>query len=305
MKRFAVIDLGTNTFHLLIAGRKSEHEFIEIYRERTYVRITKEGSVNFSQAAMKRAIDAMRKFHQITQLFETIEVRAFATAAFRNAHNADVLIRRIYREFQIQVEIISGEEEARLIYEGVKFSGALRNQQNLIMDIGGGSVEFVICNSQGISWSTSLPLGVSILKNKFHTEEPISKMDICSLRLHLKKVLQPLIEQISDVKFTTLIGSSGTFDVIADGVPIREKVKNCQLIYKNDFAAFASDIIELNLEERIAHPAIPENRADLIVVALILIDEILSLQPYIQYISVSPYALKEGMAMEMNYKFEF
>lgn len=303
MKRFAVIDMGTNTFHLLIAGRKSKDEFIEIYRERIYVKIGQDGMTVFSKAAMKRAIEAMRKFHQVTQLFETIDVRAFATAAFRTAENADVLIRRILREFQFEVEIISGDEEARLIYEGVKLSGALRNEKNLIMDIGGGSVEFVIGNARQVDWSISLPIGAAVLKRTFHRNEPISKIDSCGLRVHLKKILEPLAAQLQAQNFTTLIGSSGTFDVIADGVPIREQVKDCLLIYKKDFFEFSNEIIDLDLEARVDHPAIPENRADLIVVALILIQEVIALQPAIQYICVSPFALKEGMAMEMNQRF--
>ena len=299
MKRFAVIDLGTNTFHVLIAGRKSDKDFIEIYRERIYVKIGQEGIDVLSQAALKRAYEAMRKIRQIVDLFEAIEVRAFATAAFRTAINSNVLIRRIDREFNIQVEIISGNEEARLIYEGIKNSGALQRHQNLIMDIGGGSVEFIVGSKDQINWSTSLPIGASILKNKFHVHDPISQFDICELRLFLKKSLAPLTEVIKQYPFTTLIGSSGTFDVIAEALVVVEQIGLCKIIEVNQFAAFRKEIEQLSLEERIAHPAIPENRADLIVVALILLDEVLQLNPAFKYLIVSPYALKEGMIVEM------
>ena len=192
MKRFAVIDMGTNTFHLLISGRKSKHDFIEIYRERAYVRLAHDGIYRFSKSAFKRAMEAMRKFKQIVDLFEAIEVRAFATAAFRTAQNADILIHRIARELDIRVDIISGHEEARLIYEGVKYSGAFRHDDNLIMDIGGGSVEFIIGSNENILWSASLPIGASVLKNQFHHTEPISQLEISELRHHLKKIIETI-----------------------------------------------------------------------------------------------------------------
>jgi exopolyphosphatase/guanosine-5'-triphosphate,3'-diphosphate pyrophosphatase len=299
MKRFAVIDLGTNTFHVLIAGRKSEKEFIEIYRERIYVKIGQEGIDLFSPSALKRAYEAMRKIRQIVDLFEAIEIRAFATAAFRTAKNSDVLIRRIDREFNIQVEIISGNEEARLIYEGVKSSGAIQRGQNLIMDIGGGSVEFILGTKEELTWSVSLELGASILKNKFHTTDPMSQLDQCELRLFLKKSLAPLAEVLKEHPLTTLIGSSGTFDVLADALPVVEKIGLCRIIHVQDFTSLRIEIQHLSLLERIAHPSIPESRADLIVVAFILLDEVVQLNPAFKYMIVSPYALKEGMVVEM------
>lgn len=299
MKRFAVIDLGTNTFHLLIAGRKSDHDFIEIYRERFYVRLGKDGINQISKSAIKRALDAMRKFRQIIDLFEAIEVRAFATAAFRSASNADILIHRILREFNIPVEIISGDEEARLIFEGVKYGQGLQRDQNLIMDIGGGSVEFIIGSKKGISWSTSLAIGASILKNKFHRSEPISAMELCELRLLLKKELAPLRTAIESRQFNTLIGSSGTFDVLAEALQPIKVIDKCQVLSVQDFHVFKEQIIQLNFEERSALKSIPENRADLIVVALILLDEVLALNPEFKFLLVSPYALKEGMIAEM------
>ncbi len=299
MKRFAVIDLGTNTFHLLIAGRKSDGSFIEIYRERIYVRLGQEGIYRFGKAANKRALDAMRKFRQVVNLFEAIEVRAFATAAFRTAQNADILIHRIAREFDIRVEIISGHEEARLIYEGVKYGGALQPGDNIIMDIGGGSVEFIIGSQSEIKWSVSLPLGASLLKNQYHQNEPISKMEVCSLRHDLKDALALLDEKMKDYSFDTMIGSSGTFDVLAEAIPVIEKIGRCQILRTKDFNSFLDEVQSMSLDARISHPSIPENRADLIVVALILLDEVLRLNVNFKYLLVSPFALKEGMVSEM------
>jgi len=299
MKRFAVIDLGTNTFHLLIAGRKSSTEFIEIYRERIYVRIGKEGMYRFSRPAVKRAMDAMAKFRKIIDLFEAVEVRGFATEAFRQAQNADVLIKRIFRTHQIPVDIISGSEEARLIFEGVRFVGALQRNDNLIMDIGGGSVELIIGSNKTIKWSVSIPIGVSVLKNKFHHSEPISKIELCDLRMFIKKRIKVLADEMNRYTFNTLIGCSGTFDVLGDALPLAEQINSCKILRKRDFNQFLKKIEGLNLEERKSFETIPENRADLIVVALVLLDEVLQLSPNFEFILVSPYALKEGLIAEM------
>lgn len=299
MKRYAVIDLGTNTFHLLIAGVRPGSSFSEIYRERIFVKLGQEGLDNLSHAAIKRSMDAMRKFRQTIDLFEVAEIKAFATAAFRSAANAEILIRRIYRELNIEVDIISGEEEARLIFEGVREGGAIQRGDNLIMDIGGGSVEFIIGNQSAIQWCTSLPIGVSVLKKKFHNNEPISKMDELATRRFIRSSISPLLKELEGRQLNTLIGSSGTFDVLAEAIEVKERIGICSVLYVESCRKFINEILALDLDQRLQHPKIPASRADLIVVALILLDEIIRINPEFRFILVSPYALKEGMIARM------
>ena len=283
---------------MLIAGRKNNHEFIEIYRERAFVKLGQDGLNVLSKSAYKRAFEAMRKFKQIIDLFETIDCRAYATAAFRAAQNAELLIKRVSRELEIDIKVISGVSEARLIYEGVRFGGGLQKEQNLIMDIGGGSVEFIVGDRDGVKWSKSFESGVSLLRNRFHHAEPISAMEQCELLAFLRKMLEPVREKIQEYQFNTLIGCAGTFDVLAEALPKADTVGRCPVVLADDYLQFYSSVLQMDLEERIIDQRIPENRADMIVVALMLLKVILDFGSF-RYILISPFALKEGIIAEM------
>src|SRR6185312_9793738 len=147
-KRVAVIDLGTNTFHLLIAER-GVGEVNELVRCEVAVKLG-EGGINqglIQPAAFERGIEALRDFHSVILQHGVEQVRALATSALRNAANGREFIGRIKNETDIKIELIDGGAEAEFIFKGIKASECLSDRGNLIVDIGGGSVEFIICNN--------------------------------------------------------------------------------------------------------------------------------------------------------------
>lgn len=299
MKRFAVIDLGTNTFHLLIASQTSEGEIIEIYSKRHFVFLKETDDNHIGKGAFHRALEAMARFKQIIDLYEVIEVRALATAGFRTSDNAHLLIQRIKREFDIDLEIISGEREANLFYEGVHLAGALGTGHSLLMDIGGGSVEFVICTQDKIDWYVSLPIGISILKNQFQHSEPITMEELHRLDQYLLECLKPVAEQLKEYTIQSLIGATGTFEIVRYATPSTQANGKYATIPRDDFEAFYQEILPLNLKQREQHVHVPENRAALLTVALHLVHVVIGLLPDLDHLVMSEYALKEGMMREL------
>jgi len=293
-KRRAVIDLGTNTFHLLIVELTDSGEFEELFRKRIFIKLAENGIHTIGEAPLKRALDAIKDFKTILDNYNISTIKAFGTAALRTASNGPDLIKTILKETGIQVQLIPGAQEAKLIYQGVLKAVDFSPQMGLIMDIGGGSVEFILADQKGIRWAKSFPIGVAVLYKNFHKSDPISNHEINVLTSCLEQDLALLFTQVSIYKPTVLIGASGTFDVL-EAILCPKKINPLHGIVKtSDFYPFFERLIKTKLSERFSMSQIPDTRAEMIIVALILIHFILR-KTAIQTISVSAYAMKEGM----------
>ncbi|RYF90802.1 MAG: exopolyphosphatase, partial [Chitinophagaceae bacterium] len=157
--RYAAIDIGTNTFHLIIADGTTDG-FTVIHKENLPVKLG-EGSINqgfINDAAMARAMAAFSHFREQLDKFKVKNVRAVATSAVRSAINGQDFVEAVKDATGIDIEVIDGDEEAELIYEGVKLSGAITGK-SLIMDIGGGSTEFILCDEENLIWKKSYNIG--------------------------------------------------------------------------------------------------------------------------------------------------
>ena len=289
----AVIDLGTNTFHLLIVEVNGK-TFKEIFRERIYVKLAEGGIATIIPAALERAENAMLHFSKKLKEYDCQNVKAIGTAALRTASNGNDFIKTIKEKTGIKIELIDGLEEANLIYHGVRNCVAFDEENQLIIDIGGGSTEFIICNDEAVHWAQSFPIGVGVLFKQFHHADPISKNEIENIRTHLKEILQPLFSKIKEYQPTILTGSAGAFETISEMMPHVEMTKNFHILKMEHFPPILNFILNASLKERLAHPDISEMRAELMVVAVVLIQFVLE-KTGIEQVFVSNYALKEGV----------
>jgi len=297
--RYGVIDLGTNTFHLLISEKLADGNIVELFRERIFVKLGEDGIETIGDAPFKRALEAIHNLKATLEQYKVNHIKAFGTAALRTASNGNKFIDRIKDETGIQIKLIPGDEEARLIHLGVIQAVPLNNENGLIMDIGGGSVEFIVANGQGVIWAQSFPVGVSLLFRKFHKTDPITFEEIEKIEEHLETILQPLLEILDINETPFLIGASGTFDVL-DLLLSRQRVSSIHSIVEvQDFYPLHQQFLNTTLPERLQMEKLPESRAEMIIVALILINFILK-KADTQRISVSSYAMKEGILYEMT-----
>ncbi|NJK83906.1 MAG: hypothetical protein HC912_08960 [Saprospiraceae bacterium] len=154
MNRYAVIDLGTNTFHLLIVEQNRQ----KLYQERQFVKLAENGIEHISAAPFQRGIETMLHFHRVLKKFDVQQVQAFGTAALRTAHNGSAFIEEVEEATGIEIQLISGEREAALIQKGVAQAIPATDAHSLIMDIGGGSVEFILANQHEVFWAQSFLL---------------------------------------------------------------------------------------------------------------------------------------------------
>ncbi|MBX2915552.1 MAG: exopolyphosphatase [Cyclobacteriaceae bacterium] len=299
MNKVAIIDMGTNTFHLLIAEVEAG-EFHIIHREKVPVKLGV-GGINqnlITDAAIARALATMKAFKQTLDEAGVTRVLALGTSALRNAVNGVEVTKKIEAETKIKTNIISGVQEAEYIYFGTRSAIAMGNSKHLVMDIGGGSVEFIIANQTEIFWSHSFEIGGQRLLERFQKHDPILKEEINSLFSYADSELKPLVEQLKIHQPKTLVGSSGTFDTLSDIYCFRNDIPVTEAP-ETPFSLNAFDEIyeELLVKDRAARMQVPgmiEMRVDMIVVACCLIKYLLHVHPF-DAIRVSSYSLKEGV----------
>jgi exopolyphosphatase/guanosine-5'-triphosphate,3'-diphosphate pyrophosphatase len=293
----AIIDLGTNTFHLIIFEGKNF-----LFKSSMASKIG-QGGINqgiITEEGIQRALIVLKIFKEKLIEFEvnTENVFAFGTSAVRNASNQSEFVERVKNETDINITVIDGDKEAELIYKGV--SQAVKVDKNaLIVDIGGGSVEFILCIPDKILWKRSFEIGGQRLMERFMKKDKISQSEMSRLDEYLRQELLPLTNAIHQYQPEVLIGSSGSFDTLNDML----YWKNTGNFAPTDIVCFDYPISEFwkafeqlafaNHEERMNVGGMIPLRVDMIVVAVCLIKFVL--QTYnIHEIKISNYALKEG-----------
>src|SRR3989337_3372840 len=300
-KKIAIIDMGTNTFHVLIAEDDEKGQYRITHRERLAAKIGK-GGINegyITESGLNRALAAMHSFKQIIDREGVSKTFAFGTSALRNASNKEEVLQKIKIETGIDAEIISGEVEAEYIYRGVRYSLDMGDEKSLIIDTGGGSVECIIGNSAQIFWKESFEIGAQRLLERYQKNDPITKLEIATLDQHFEKALKTLFEALQKHKTLVLIGASGTFDTLSD---IFCYQRDIAMSYRQTETPLTLDafyeiyeaIISKTRRQRMQIPGMIEMRVDMIVVACCLVRYILSRHSF-NSIRVSAYSLKEGV----------
>lgn len=298
--KIAIIDMGTNTFHLLLA-EADEKGYHITHRDRLAVKIGM-GGINeglITEEGIHRALLAMQSFKNIIDQSGTRKIYAFGTSALRNAKNSNEVAARIQSLTGIAINIISGDREAELIYCGVKSALHLEKERSLIIDIGGGSVEFIIGDNDHIFWKESLEIGAQRLLEEFHKNDPITAAEIAALDHHFEKKLLPVFKALEKYPAHIMVGSSGTFDTLSDIFcarhDIHKSVEETETpLTLAGFYEIFEELLKKDRAERMLIPGMIEMRVDMIVVACCLIRYLLRHHSF-ERIRVSTYSLKEGV----------
>lgn len=298
--KIAAIDLGTNTFHLIIA-EKTGNEMNILYKTNKPVKLGEDITLEnrIIPAAFERGINCLKEFSTTLQEYQISKVRAVATSGVRSASNSQEFIDAVKEQTGIAIEVVDGNEEAHLIYGGVKASGAIQGK-SLIMDIGGGSTEFIFCDEQGFHWKKSFDIGAARLMQKFFKSDPISITDQQQIQNHLQETLTELIAFGKHFGAETLIGSAGAFETYS---AMLNPTLNIQQLSKAaiDIKAYhqlSHKLIASTHQERSQMPNLIPLRVDMIVMAAIITNYVLT-ELNLNQITLSTYDLKMGVLQGM------
>lgn len=301
MGKIAVIDLGTNTCNLLIA--EYEHQGYQILFQGKEIVKMGRGGIHKNlilDDGIRRAASAILNHRQKIEQWKVDQVVVVATSAVRDASNRDVFCKTIHDETGMVLGVISGEREAELIFKGVLLAFDNDPGNSLIVDIGGGSNEFIICGGNEIEWKESFPLGLARIIEKFPISDPITKTEIESIHTYFDENMTSLWTAVSGRKLDRLIGCSGAFDTIVDLIDQTEpgtKNRKRQEIDLEDFKKVYELLIQSTVAERQLMKGLEQLRIEMIVPAVILIDLVirkLDIQKMVQ----TDFALREGVLYE-------
>jgi exopolyphosphatase/guanosine-5'-triphosphate,3'-diphosphate pyrophosphatase len=305
----AAIDMGTNSFHMVVARIDPKlPAFTIIAREKDTVRLgdceAKTGCLK--PEVMVRAIATLRRFQDIAKTFNAEQVIAVATSAVREAPNGRDFLKQVAEELDLNVSLISGQEEARRIYLGVLSGMEFNNESQVIIDIGGGSTELILGDSSEPRCLTSTKIGAVRLTGQFVKTDPISREEFAYLqayiRISLERPIDELRSQFHAGEPLRLIGTAGTIETLA-AINAREKLGTVpsplagyQLSLK-DLRDLVNRFRKLSYSERLAIPGMSDKRAEIILAGSLILQEAMTLLG-IESLTVCDRSLREGVIVD-------
>ncbi|NOQ26084.1 MAG: phosphatase [Bacteroidales bacterium] len=301
--RMAIIDMGTNTFNLLIVETTEDKNYKIIFKGKEGVKLGKGGINNsiITPEAFNRGVNAIENHIINIKRLNVDRIIATATSGIRSTDNGEEFVKTIENKFGLKIKIVSGDEEADLIYRGVKQAIKLNNENTLILDIGGGSNEFIIANGEGLLWKYSFNLGIARLLDMFKPSDPISPKEIETVEEYIDSELSVLYDAIKIYHPKNLIGCSGTFNtirsiIIAKNNCIPKEIKNkaSYPISLEEYAILHKELLDSTLEERNNMKGLEPVRVEMIVLASIFVNFIIN-KLKINSLTQSAFAIKEGL----------
>ncbi len=309
-KNLAAIDIGTNSIHLLVAEVYPDSGSFKILeREKEIVRLGS-GSTDMKYltgSAVERAIHVLRRCKMIADSYRA-SIRAIATSAVREALNQDEFLRRVKTEAGITIEVASGFEEARLIHLGVLQALPIFKKRHLMVDIGGGSTEFLVGHQRNILYSNSLKIGAVRLTQRFFEDGKTSSKSIRECRQYVRGMLSPIARAARKNHYEIAVGTSGTITSIAQIIRLRRDEDGESSINNFTFSSReVSEVAELILEkndpdDRAGIDGLDPARADIIVAGVIILEEAFRALE-VKRMTISEYALREGIILDTIEKY--
>lgn len=306
----AAIDVGTNSFHLVVVKLLGESRFTVITKEKVIVRLGESASQikYLSEEAILRGIEAMKLLSIVAERTGS-PVRAVATSAVREASNGEDFIERVRSETGVEIEVISGFEEARLIYLGVLQGLAVFNEKIAFFDIGGGSTEFLVGRQGRILYANSFKIGAIRMTQRFFPDERATSEQIEACRLYIRSEIYHAAEEIRRHGINRMIATSGTAQTIAAmviaarGVPVPESLNDISVTRREIRDVLARILKARTFTERSALPGVDPRRADILVAGAITLATIIE-DCGVDSITISSYALREGIILDTIQKIE-
>ena len=300
--RLAAIDVGSNSVHMIVADVTREGHLEVVDRVKEMVRLGRRSFTTgrLTQESMDLAVRALGNFKRIARVRRVDKIRAVATSAVREARNRAEFIRRLRRETGLPVEVISGIDEARLIFQASRHALGLEGGPYLLFDIGGGSVELVLVQDGKPIWMRSVKLGAARLAERFLPDDPPTREQLKRLNAHLERQIGGLMRKAKRARVVRAIGTSGTINTM---VAMARAARGEELGRLHGASASAAEIshlaqqlIEANASMRAELPGMDAKRVDLMPAAGALIDFVLTKSGAPELMACS-WALREGVLL--------
>ncbi len=312
IQHLAAIDIGTNSTHLLIAQVNTELKTFSIdLAEKSTTRLGDRDPLtgDLTDSAMERVFEILKRFKELSASHRVVNILTAATSAVREAPNGRQFLERLKDQLDFDVELISGTEEARLIYLGVLSGMQLGDQQHVLIDIGGGSTELILADGHDAIALTSTKVGAVRLKRDFVKKEPISRSKREFLRVFIQGYLEPAVEKIKNRiipgQVPLMVATSGT--AMALGALIASEEANTDIklhgykITVDQLDNLVSKLIVMTPEQLRKLSPLSDRRADIIVTGALILQSAMRMLSC-QAVVLSERALREGLVVDWMFR---
>ena len=297
----AVLDVGSNTVHLLIvdahAGAAPIPALSQKYELRLAEQLKNDGDLK--KSSVKSLIEVLHECNKFIEEHDCDELLAFATSAIRESKNSDAILEKIKTETGIDLQVLDGEHEAILTFLAVRRWFGWSSGRLLVADIGGGSLEVAIGADEHPELAMSTPLGAGRLTRDFFTSETPSNDEIKSLRKHVKNTLETEFSHLLKIEFDHAVATSKTFRQLArlDGAaPSSDGQRVERELTLEGLNKWVPKIAEMNYSQRAQLPGISVGRADQLLAGAIVAQETMEFLK-LNTLEICPWALREGIIL--------
>lgn len=304
----AALDLGSNSFHLIVVKAHTDKSFEVLLKEKSMIRlgdvVSRLGYIDEKHVSI--VIDAVRSYRTLSESLGASEMVALATSAFRDAENSSEVVDAIEDDTGVSVSVISGHKEAELIFKAVSTSVTFPSDVAMCVDLGGGSLEVMIGSQSELYWSHSFNLGVSRLTAMFVSDpDSVSSKEISRMHSHVRETLSPVRAKVDMYRPVSLIGSSGSFLTLGRMALMHQDVDkdlikgddmNQVSVRRSLLRSVGSLILKSDGPSRLDLPGIDPKRSDIITAAAVVLEELL--EPFgFEEMTFSEWALREGIIL--------
>ncbi|MGA8296148.1 MAG: Ppx/GppA phosphatase family protein [Acidimicrobiales bacterium] len=301
--RIAALDLGSNSFHMIVVEARLDGTFLPLVREKETLRlgdrVAKTGELG--ERAMAEALEVIMRFQQIAHAARADEIVALGTAAIREADDGSEFVDRVRAETGIEITVVDGTREAELIFTAVRSSVLIDPGPALAADLGGGSLELIVGDRSEIAYSASVPIGVGRLTATI-ANDPLKDGDLRRLRRIVAESLDPVIDEIVARGPKQFIVSSGTFLALVRMSAARDEgtvheVVNQLSVGRAEFEELADDVFKLRASERAKLPGSDPRRAEQLPAGAVVLEYLLN-ETGLGELTASEWALREGIVLD-------
>lgn len=300
----AGIDLGTNTVRLLVARFGTQSPFEELYSEQRITRLGQDlrHTGCLVPEAMARTVNAIRAFKTMADRFQVDRMAVVATSAVRDAKNREDFIDQVRREAGYEVHVIDGDREARLSYQGIRMALDGQSDNLMIVDIGGGSTEYVSVKNGEIAGAVSINMGVVHFTDGYLRSDPPGKAEIDNVRTEVRRLLKKDADSLSGGSSVRFVGTAGTVTTLAaihQGLTEYDPAKiNNYTISRSEIGRIFESLCQMPVKERCGLPGLAPGREDLIIAGSIILMESMDYFGFSDLV-VSDYGLREGLVLDL------
>jgi exopolyphosphatase/guanosine-5'-triphosphate,3'-diphosphate pyrophosphatase len=302
--RLAALDLGSNSFHVLVVDVHPDGSFEPIAKEKVVLRLgeTVAALGLIDDEAADRAVAAAVQLKAIADAARADDIVAVGTSALRSATNGDDVAERIANEIDVPVRVLDGIDEARLTFDAVRASVLIDPGPALAIDLGGGSMELVVGDRSGMHWSRSVELGAGRLTGGLVTADPPTEADCRAIRRRVREVLLPLVAEVQSLRPTMLVGSSGTICTLARAVVAEQRGEVPDRVHQvsvraKHLARLSDELVSMPEADRSRIPGVDSRRARIMPAGSLVVSTAMEVFGFDELV-VSEWALREGVILD-------